>query len=98
MGKNSDKAKLETEVKQAEANNLGRQDKADTLVEAEENKKPTGSICKATTQRAFNFEGDDGIFQFVDSHTVSNNLNHNIDRYFHPIYRELEKLNCVDRH
>ena len=52
VGKNGGNAKLEGEAKQAEANNLvcqvkASQDKANALVEAENNKKSVGSISKA---------------------------------------------------
>ena len=85
-------------MKQAEANNLVRQvktsqDEADALVKAEENEKPTGSVCKESTRRGFNFDsgdGDGGVFQFVDSHTESNDFKNDVDKYFHPIYSELK--------
>jgi len=61
------------------------QDEANALVEAEENKKPTGSVRKESTQRGFNFDGrdgdgDGGVFQFVDSHTASNDFKNNVDK------------------
>ena len=108
IGKGGSKTTSEAESKQAEANNLAcqakaRQDEANALVEAEENEKPTGSVCKASTRRGFNFEGDGGdgdggVFQFVDSPTASNDFKNDVDEYLHPIYNELEKLNRVDRH
>ena len=85
---------MEAEAKQVEANNLARQtktsqDEANALVEAEENEKHTGSVCKASTRRGFNFDGgggDGGVFQFVDSHTASNYFKNDVDEYFHPMY------------
>ena len=106
VGKNGGNATSEAEAKQAEANNLARQakasqDEANALAEAEA--KPTGSVRKASSRRGFNFEGrngddDGGVFQFVDSHTASNDLKNDKDDYFLPIYSELEKLNRIDRH
>ena len=102
MGKGSSKTKSDAESKQAEANNLVcqakvSQDEAVILATVEENEKPDESTCKAT-QRCFNFDGDNGVFQFEDSHTVSNDIKNDVDRYVHPIYSELEKLERVDRH
>ena len=107
VGKNGGDAASEAEAKQAEANNLARQakasqDEADALADAAETNTRTGSARKASARRGFNFDGrnadgDDGLFQFVDSHTAANDLKNDIDGYFHPIYSELEKLNRVDR-
>ena len=103
MGKNDGNVKSEAEAKQAEASNLASQDKAsqdeaETLVKAEEKGKPSGSLRKTKARRGFNFNGNDGLFQFIDSHTACNDFKNDIDRYFHPSYSELEKLNCIDRH
>jgi len=89
VGKGGSKTTSEAEAKQAEANNLARQakasqDEADALVNAEEHEKPTGSARKASTRRGFNFDGRNGdnsggVFQFVDSHTASNDFKNNVD-------------------
>ena len=55
-------------------------------------------LPKAKAQRGFNFDGDDSEFQFVDSHPAYNDFKNDVDWYFCPIYSELEKLNCIDRH
>ena len=99
--KGGSKTTLEAEAKEAEANNLVRQakasqDEADALVDAEENEKPTGSAHKVSTRRGFNFDrrdgdNDGGVFQFVDSHTASNDFKNDVGEYFHPIYSKLEK-------
>ena len=105
MEKGGSKTTSKAEAKQAEANNLARQaktsqDEADILVEAEENKKPTGLVRKATARRGFNFDGGIGgnLFQFLDNHTASKDFKNDVDEYFHSIYSKLEKLNRVDRH
>ena len=87
MGQGGRPTKFVEETKKVEANNLLQQ------VTKE---KSVGSLQHAG-MKGFNL-GDDNLFQFVDAHTESNDLNHGDDSYFTPIHSELKLLNCIDIH
>ena len=41
----------------------------------------------------YHFEGNDCVFQVLDTHTESITIKNDVDRYADPIYTELDNLN-----